>query len=273
MFESWHSHEPRIAGTSFGKRIGLVVTNVLGQRRLFDEPLIGAAHFVIFWAFVLYASTFFWSLLRGLIPALIVPYPDEVAWVSTSVQVIGVLAVVALCVAAVRRYFFTPVSLERSWDAAIILVLIAVVLLSSLAGAGFRALGVVGGESSRSVGGFLGVAFASLGVSRRRRPGAVPVDLVDSHDDGARIPGLPAIFQALAFVGFALQRLLCFAANRARCPPRPKAPPAWKSSPGGNCSAGWHAPNVVAATAHAPALLAAIRCLRSSSSITSRSLC
>lgn len=50
-----------------GKRIGLVVTNVLGQRRLLDEPLIGAAHLIIFWAFVAYATTFFWNLLRGLI--------------------------------------------------------------------------------------------------------------------------------------------------------------------------------------------------------------
>ena len=153
-----------------GKRIGLVVTNVLGQRRLFDEPLIGAAHFVIFWAFVLYATTFFWSLFRGLVPAMAIPYPDEVAWIATSVQVIGVLAVVALCVAAVRRYIFTPVSLERSWDAAIILLLIALVLLSSLAGAGFRALAATEGESSRSVGGFLGGLFAYLGVSPAHAP-------------------------------------------------------------------------------------------------------
>lgn len=153
-----------------GKRIGLVVTNVLGQRRLFDEPLIGTAHFVIFWAFIFYATTFFWSLFRGLVPAMAIPYPDEVAWITISVQVIGVLAVVALCVAAVRRYIFTPVSLERSWDAAIILLLIALVLLSSLAGAGFRALAATGGGSSRSVGGFLGGLFAYLGVSPAHAP-------------------------------------------------------------------------------------------------------
>ena len=149
-----------------GKRIGLVVTNVLGQRRLLDEPLIGAAHLIIFWSFVAYATTFFWSLLRGLAPVLAIPYPDDVRWVAFSVQALGVLGLIALTVAAVRRYFFTPVSLERSWDAAIILCLIALVLLSSLAGAGFRALATSGQQTWQPIGSFLAGIFASVGVTR-----------------------------------------------------------------------------------------------------------
>jgi Fe-S oxidoreductase len=153
-----------------GRRIGLVVTNVLGQRRLLDEPLIGAAHLVIFWSFIAYATTFFWNLLRGLLPALAIPYPDEVHWVAFCVQALGVLGMIALAVAAVRRYLFTPVSLERSWDAAIILLLIAIVLLSSLAGAGFRALAAAGQESWRPVGSYLAVVFGALGISRPQAP-------------------------------------------------------------------------------------------------------
>jgi Fe-S oxidoreductase len=153
-----------------GKRMGLVVTNVLGQRRLLDEPLIGTAHLIIFWAFVAYATTFFWNLLRGLIPALAIPYPDDVAGVALCVQALGALGLIALGVAAVRRYLFTPVSLERSWDAAIILLLIAVVLLSSLASAGFRALAATGEESWRPVGRYLGVVFGSLGATQSQAP-------------------------------------------------------------------------------------------------------
>jgi Fe-S oxidoreductase/nitrate reductase gamma subunit len=149
-----------------GERIGLVVTNVLGQRRLLDEPLIGAAHLIIFWAFVAYATTFFWNLLRGLIPALAIPYPDEVRWVAFCVQALGVLGLIALVVAAVRRYIFPPVSLERSWDAAIILGLIAIVLLSSLSSAGFRALATAGTGSWQPVGHLVAAIFASLGVTR-----------------------------------------------------------------------------------------------------------
>jgi len=148
-----------------GKRLGFVATHVLGQRRLLDEPLIGAAHLVIFWAFVAYAITFFWSLVRGLVPALSIPYPDEVQWVAFCVQGLGVLGLMALAVAAVRRYVFTPASLERSWDATIILLLIAIVLLSSLGSAGFRASATAGTESP-PVGRFLAASFAALGVSR-----------------------------------------------------------------------------------------------------------
>ncbi len=153
-----------------GKRIRLVVTNVLGQRRLLDEPLIGVAHLVIFWSFVAYATTFFWNLLRGLIPALAIPYPDDVHWVAFCVQALGILGMIALAVAAARRYLFTPVSLERSSDAASILLLIAIVLLSSLAGAGFRALAAAEQESWRPVGSYLAVVFGVLEISRSHAP-------------------------------------------------------------------------------------------------------
>ena len=153
-----------------GKRIGLVATNVLGQWRLLDEPLIGVAHLVIFWSFLAYATTFFWNLLRGLIPPLAIPYPDDVRWLAFCVQALGVLGMIALAVAAGRRYLFTPVSLERSWDAAIILLLIATVLLSSLGTAGFRALAATTGASWQPVGYFLAAIFASLGVTRSQAP-------------------------------------------------------------------------------------------------------
>jgi Fe-S oxidoreductase/nitrate reductase gamma subunit len=149
-----------------GQRVGLVVKNVLGQWRLLDEPLIGAAHLIVFWAFVAYATTFFWNLLKGLVPALAIPYPDDVRWVAFAVQALGVLGVIALAVAAVRRYLFTPTSLERSWDATFILLLIAVVLLSALAGAGFKALASAGGQSWQPIGRAVGAVFASAGVTR-----------------------------------------------------------------------------------------------------------
>lgn len=153
-----------------GQRAGLVVKNVLGQWRLLDEPLIGAAHLIIFWAFVAYATTFFWNLLRGLVPALAIPYPDDVRWVAFAVQALGVLGVIALAVAAVRRYLFTPTSLERSWDATFILLLIAVVLLSALAAAGFKALASAGGQSGQPIGRAVGALFALVGVTRSQAP-------------------------------------------------------------------------------------------------------
>ncbi len=117
-----------------GRRLKLVAAHVFGQGRLFGERVIGAAHFLIFWAFVLYAVTFFWNLARGLLPWLPVPYADQVPVVRGALDVFAVLGLAALGVAAARRYLFTPPRLERSRDATLILALIAVVLVSSLAG-------------------------------------------------------------------------------------------------------------------------------------------
>jgi len=121
-----------------GSRLKLFVVNVLAQGRLLRQPVIGVAHLLIFWAFVFYATGFFWNLLRGLIPVLPIPYADEAAWMSFCLAVFGVLGLLALAVAAVRRYIFPPPGLEKSGDATLILVLISLVLVSSLAGLYFH---------------------------------------------------------------------------------------------------------------------------------------
>jgi Fe-S oxidoreductase len=116
------------------ERALLFARQVLGQGRMFHEWLIGAAHFLIFWSFVVYATGFYWNLVRGLFPFLPVPYADEVGWMAFLLAAMGVFGLAALAVAAVRRYVFTPAGLERSADATRILLLIALVLGTSLAG-------------------------------------------------------------------------------------------------------------------------------------------
>jgi len=113
-------------------RLRLFVANVLGQRRLLAEPVAGVAHFIIFWAFVLYALTFGWNLVRGLLPFLPIPWSDDVHGIALALELFAVLGLVALAVVAVRRYIFPPPRLEKSLDAAVILALIALVLASSL---------------------------------------------------------------------------------------------------------------------------------------------
>ena len=120
------------------RRLLLFSSEVLGQRRLREELLIGLAHLVIFWAFVVYAASFAWNLLRGLIPALLVPFADEVPWMAALLVGSGIAGLLALAVSAVRRYAFTPAGLERSRDATLTLCLIAFVLLTSLLGQAAR---------------------------------------------------------------------------------------------------------------------------------------
>lgn len=147
------------------QRLQLVFTYVLGQRKLFDEPVIGIAHFFVFWAFVFYASGFFWNLLKGLFPVMPIPYADDLPAMAFALEVLGGCALVALIVAATRRYIFTPPRLERSRDATLILGLIALVLMSLLSGQAFKVLGEGHGTLWSPIGTLLGQALTSLGVA------------------------------------------------------------------------------------------------------------
>jgi len=114
------------------RRLVTAFTNVFLQRRLVEEPLIGVAHLAIFWAFVFFATSFWWSLARGLLPFLPIPYADDLPWMAYPMEVLGALALAGIVVAAVRRYVFTPEGLERTRDASIVLGLIALLLVTFL---------------------------------------------------------------------------------------------------------------------------------------------
>jgi Fe-S oxidoreductase len=111
-----------------------VVVNVLAQRRMFDNPGVGLAHLVIFWTAVLYITSFAWALVRGLVPALPIPYPDEVPWVLIPMVALSIATLAALAGAAIRRFVVRPERLTQSRDAAFILALIALLMVTFLVG-------------------------------------------------------------------------------------------------------------------------------------------
>ena len=121
-----------------GKRIQLVIRNVLLQVRIFNEKSIGLPHFLIFWGFVVYASCFNWSLIRGLLPFLPVPYPDEIGVTALFLDLFSLLVVVSLVAAIVRRLFYPPPHLHLSMDANLILMLIGLLMLTTTFGFAFR---------------------------------------------------------------------------------------------------------------------------------------
>ena len=86
----WRAGRPEPRWDQLPTRLWNVVVNVAGQRRMFDNPGIGLAHLVIFWAFIFYAGSFAWNLLRGLFPFLPIPYPDEVVLVAVPMVVLSV---------------------------------------------------------------------------------------------------------------------------------------------------------------------------------------
>jgi Fe-S oxidoreductase len=123
-----------------GRRLLHFARHVLLQPRIFNERGIGIPHFLIFWGFVVYVFSFHWGLLRGLMPVLPLPYPEQVPVVEFLLDVFAVAVLAGLAVAAVRRVFFAPPHLHLSVDATLILSLIATLMLSSLFGGAFRRL-------------------------------------------------------------------------------------------------------------------------------------
>ena len=135
-YEDRFDHLPR--------RLLHVLKHVLLQPRLFNERSIGLPHFLIFWGFVLYAACFNWSLLRGLFPflgGLGLPFPDELHLIGLFLEVFAVLVLISLAVALARRLFYPPPHLHLSFDANLILGLIAMLMFSTLFGSVFRVIG------------------------------------------------------------------------------------------------------------------------------------
>lgn len=153
---------PEVRWDQIPARLKRFVWEVLLQRKLLEEPLIGVAHLLIFWAFVFYASSFLWNLARGLLPLLPIPYADHTPWMAFALEFFGVVGLAALAVAAVRRYLLRPPRLEQTRDAGIILGLIAIVLLSSLVGAGAANLAM--GEDRRPIAALAAAALRGAGV-------------------------------------------------------------------------------------------------------------
>jgi Fe-S oxidoreductase len=144
------------------QRVWEVAKNVFGQQRLLKDSAFGIAHFFIFWAFVFYVTGFTWTLFRALFPFLPLPYPDDVGWMTFLWEVLSPPALLALFIAALRRYVFTPDRLERTWDASLVLVLIAVLLVTFMAAQGFKALH---GEHASVVGHAVAGGLESLGFT------------------------------------------------------------------------------------------------------------
>jgi len=133
---------------NLGKRILSLFTFVLGQKRLLHEYVIGVAHFLIFWGFLLFAGTFGWNLLKWLFPFLPYPYADEVGIIRIFFVIFSILVFLSLAVATIRRIFFPPAHLQKTMDAYIIITMISLVVLTTLLGLGFRAVAVGHEEAS-----------------------------------------------------------------------------------------------------------------------------
>jgi Fe-S oxidoreductase/nitrate reductase gamma subunit len=118
---------------SLGRRVWNMLFYAFGQRRVVSRRF-GLNHFVLFWCFIilLIANTEF--LLNGLFPDYISlsRLPDGAYYTLAFIfDVVSALALLAVCIAIIRRVAFPPPNIEaRSRDAFVILTLIAILMIA-----------------------------------------------------------------------------------------------------------------------------------------------
>jgi len=127
-----------------GKRIRGVIYYAFGQRCTVSHGYrFGWNHLVLFWSFMILLIANIEFLLEGL-------FPDSISFSMLPVslyfliEIASVLALLAVCIAMLRRLIFPPSYMEaRSWDAFIILGLIALLMVAFF---GLHASEIAGGS-------------------------------------------------------------------------------------------------------------------------------
>ncbi len=148
---------------NFGRQAVNFLKFVLGQRRLFNEKSIGLPHFLFFWGFVFYAASFWWNLIKGLLPFVPIGYTDNIGIIGLALEVMGVLVIISIIIAVLRRLFFPPAHLQQTYDATIILSLIAILMITLVLGQSFKS--VAEPSSWSPVGKFISASFSGMSGS------------------------------------------------------------------------------------------------------------
>ncbi len=162
--------KPESRFNNFGKRIGGMLLYAFGQRCTVSHGYrFGLNHLVLFWCFMvlLVANTEF--LLNGLFPDYVSlsQLPGGAHYTLAFIfDVISLLALLAVCIAVIRRLFFAPAYIEaRSLDAFTILILVAVLMAAFF---GMHASEIAQGNEAAArympISGFIASIFLS-GVS------------------------------------------------------------------------------------------------------------
>ncbi len=123
--------QPEDRSDQLGRRTSGFVEYVLGQKKLFKEP-VGILHFVIFWGFIVIAFGALQIIGEGLYEAFSLPLLGDWQVFYLVQDVFIVLVIVAVLAAAVIRYVVRPQRFEASLDAGVILALIFGIMVAGL---------------------------------------------------------------------------------------------------------------------------------------------
>ncbi|MHB9146342.1 MAG: (Fe-S)-binding protein [Symbiobacteriia bacterium] len=153
------------------ERIGAFYRIVLGQAKLYKDRYSGIMHAAIFYSFIILAFGNLQAVLEGFSETLYIPFitvgPVR-PYYLLSQDAVGLLVIVAVGMAAFKRYVMKAKRLHRNWEAAYILIAIAFLSLTDFVINGVRV--DLGTETlaaylpvSRVVGGWLaGLSYTAL---------------------------------------------------------------------------------------------------------------
>lgn len=150
-----------------GARWRGVGTFVFGQKRLFKDKYSGPMHFTIFWGFLILTIGSIIFLIRGLFPSVGGPGGISADVLDIATDVMAIAVVIALGMAAYKRYIMRPKRLVRNFDALAVLILIAIIVLSDVAIEAFG-LALHPHGAYAPVGGLLALWFRGFGPSADR---------------------------------------------------------------------------------------------------------
>lgn len=143
-----------------GDRWRSFARNVLAQGKVLAEPS-GIGHFFIFWGFILLGigelDFFTYGLTGTHIPGFTAP------WFTFTQEMLAAFVLVAIIVAAIRRYIWRPMRTEPTFEAGFILFLIFAIVVTIYSVGAFSALeqGVMPG-SAAPMSNFLASFFVGI---------------------------------------------------------------------------------------------------------------
>jgi len=120
-----------------GRRLFNVIKIAFGQTKLLRDPVAGTIHFLIFWGFILFLFEVVEAMIQGFYSPFNLSFLGPIYSAVTITQdVLGVLVILAVAVALLRRYVFKiprlQVGKDASLDATLILSLILLVVVAML---------------------------------------------------------------------------------------------------------------------------------------------
>jgi len=161
------SFSPEKRWDNLGQRFANLFKYVFGQRRLLDQLVMGTAHFLIFWGFVVISLGTINFFGKGISENFSLPI------LGTSLHtpflflldLFSLLVILGILIAVARRFFPNSARMPRGWEAAIILILIGGLMLFDLLSDGFNMASQGRCEAASFVGSSLGHLFANMNLS------------------------------------------------------------------------------------------------------------